>query len=150
EDRVTPTSLPTGFSESLIANNMGSVSAMAVAPDSRVFITTQSGDVWVIKNGSLLSTPFFHFNDVDSSGERGVLGISFDRTFNSNQFVYIYHTVAGTPAHNELSRLTASGDVAAPGSKVDILQLNDLSTATNHNGGAIHFGTDGKLYVGVG
>ena len=31
-----------------------------------------------------------------------------------------------------------------------LLDLNDLSSATNHNGGGIHFGGDGKLYVGVG
>jgi glucose/arabinose dehydrogenase len=29
-------------------------------------------------------------------------------------------------------------------------ELNNVSAATNHNGGAIHFGSDGKLYVGVG
>ena len=31
-----------------------------------------------------------------------------------------------------------------------ILDLNSLSTRTNHNGGGLHFGPDGKLYVGVG
>jgi hypothetical protein len=31
-----------------------------------------------------------------------------------------------------------------------LLELDNLSTATNHNGGAIHFGPDGKLYVAVG
>jgi hypothetical protein len=30
------------------------------------------------------------------------------------------------------------------------MDLNDLSAATNHNGGAIHFGPDGNLYVAVG
>jgi hypothetical protein len=30
------------------------------------------------------------------------------------------------------------------------LNLPNLSSATNHNGGAIHFGTDGKLYIAVG
>src|SRR5204863_8259397 len=35
-------------------------------------------------------------------------------------------------------------------SEAVILELNNLSSATNHNGGAIHFGPDGKLYIGVG
>lgn len=30
------------------------------------------------------------------------------------------------------------------------IDLPALSAATNHNGGALHFGTDGRLYVGVG
>ena len=30
------------------------------------------------------------------------------------------------------------------------LNLPNLSSATNHNGGAIHFGNDGKLYIAVG
>src|SRR5262245_19143862 len=36
------------------------------------------------------------------------------------------------------------------GSEVAVMGLNDLSNATNHNGGAIHFGPDGNLYVAIG
>ena len=52
-----------------------------------------------------------------------------------------------------MSRFTASAsnpDVVAAGSEVQLLNLPTLSSATNHNGGAIHFGTDGKLYIAVG
>ena len=52
--------------------------------------------------------------------------------------------------HNRVSRFTASGDVAAAGSEVVLLDLDNLSSATNHNGGALNFGPDGKLYVAVG
>ncbi len=40
--------------------------------------------------------------------------------------------------------------MAVPGSEFVILGLDNLSSATNHNGGAIHFGPDGKLYVAAG
>jgi hypothetical protein len=40
--------------------------------------------------------------------------------------------------------------VAAAGSELAIVDLDNLSSATNHNGGAIHFGPDGKLYIAVG
>jgi hypothetical protein len=49
-----------------------------------------------------------------------------------------------------VSRFTANGNVAVPGSELAILDLETLSSATNHNGGAVHFGNDGKLYVAVG
>jgi hypothetical protein len=49
-----------------------------------------------------------------------------------------------------VSRFTASGDTAVAGSEVVLLELDPLTAATNHNGGAIHFGPDGKLYVAVG
>jgi glucose/arabinose dehydrogenase len=152
ESRALFTALPGGFSQSLVAANLGSPTAMDVLPDGRVLVASQAGDLEVIKNGKLLSTPFVHLA-VDSSGERGLLGVTHDPNFAINHLIYLYHTVPaanGSPAFNEVSRFTAAGDVALAGSEVDILQLTNLSTVPYHNGGAIHFGLDGMLYVDVG
>jgi len=141
--------LPAGFSESVVASGISSPTAMAFAPDGRLFVCQQGGALRVIKNGTLLSTPFLTVT-ADSAGERGLLGVTFDPNFANNQWVYIYYTVPGSPAHNRVSRFTAAGDVAVSGSQTIILELNNLSSAQNHNGGALHFGMDGKLYIAVG
>ncbi|HEY0320710.1 MAG TPA: PQQ-dependent sugar dehydrogenase [Pyrinomonadaceae bacterium] len=122
---------------------------MAFAPDGRLFVCQQGGQLRVIKNNALLATPFLTVN-VDSAGERGLLGVAFDPNFSTNGFVYIYYTTATSPQHNRVSRFTANGDVAIAVSETVIFELNNLSSATNHNGGAIHFGPDGKLYIAVG
>jgi glucose/arabinose dehydrogenase len=147
---ATAATLPSGFVETQVGGNLsGPPTAMAFAPDGRLFVCQQGGQLRVIKNGSLLSTPFASLT-VDSSGERGLLGIAFDPNFATNHYLYVYYTVATSPIHNRVSRFTAAGDSATPGSEVVILNLDNLSSATNHNGGAIHFGPDGKLYIGVG
>jgi glucose/arabinose dehydrogenase len=140
--------LPPGFSEIVVAGGLAQPTAMAIAPDGRIFVAEQPGNLRVIENGILLPTPFVSLS-VDSNGERGLLGVAVDPSFAGNQFVYVYYTATSPYVHNRISRFVANGNVAAPGETV-ILDLNPLSGATNHNGGAIHFGADGKLYVGVG
>ena len=144
----TAATLPAGFSETIVAGGLASPTAMAFAPDGRIFVGEQSGTLRVIKNGALLPTPFLSLT-VSSSGERGLLGVAFDPDFALNHFVYVYYTATSPAIHNRVSRFTANGDVAVAGSEFPILDLSNLS-ATNHNGGAIHFGPDGKLYVAVG
>ena len=141
--------LPAGFAESRWVQGLSSATAMAFAPDGRLFVCQQGGALRVVKNGNLLPAPFVSLS-VNSSGERGLLGVAFDPDFATNQYVYVYYTTQTSPRYNRVSRFTANGDVAAPGSEVLVLRLNDLSGATNQNGGAIHFGIDGKLYVAVG
>jgi glucose/arabinose dehydrogenase len=144
--------LPSNFAEALVANGLSNPTAMAFAPDGRLFVCQQSGQLRVIKNGSLLATPFVSLT-VDANSERGMLGVAFDPNFATNNFVYVYYTATTPQIHNRVSRFTASAgnpDVAAAGSEVTFLDLNNLSGATNHNGGAIHFGPDGKLYIAVG
>ncbi len=144
-----PATLPSGFTETRVTGGLSQPTAMAFAPDGRLFVAEQDGDLRVIKNGILLAQPFVSLT-VSSSGERGLLGVAFDPNFASNQFVYVYYTATTPAIHNRVSRFTASGDVAAPGSETVLLELNNLSGATNHNGGALHFGPDGRLYIAVG
>jgi len=146
---VNGTTVPTGFTDTLVASGLNNPTAMALAPDGRIFVCQQGGALRVIKNGALLPTPFLTVT-VDSAGERGLLGIAFDPNFVSNQLVYIYYSATTPTIHNRISRFTASGDVALAGSEVVVMDLPNLSTATNHNGGALHFGPDGNLYVAVG
>lgn len=142
--------LPAGFNEAQVGSNVGSSpTAMAFAPDGRLFVCLQGGQLRVIKNGALLAAPFITLT-VTSDGERGLLGVAFAPNFSANNFVYLYYTTSTSPVHNRVSRFTANGDVAVAGSETVLLDLDNLSSATNHNGGAIHFGPDGKLYIGVG
>ena len=145
EPRVLFASVPAGFADEQVVTGLSNPTAMAFAPDGRLFVAEQGGTLRVIQNGTLLATPFVTLT-VDSTNERGLLGVAFDPSFATNNFVYVYYTVPGASAHNRISRFTASGNTAVPGSELPVLDLENLG-ATNHNGGAIHFGADGKLYV---
>jgi len=145
------TTQPSGFTrdESWVVG-LVSAAAFAQAPDGRLFIAQQGGSLRVVKNGALLATPFASVA-VDSAGERGLIGVALHPSFATNGWVYVYSTRSiGGVSHNRISRFTANGDVAATASEVALVDLPNLSGATNHNGGGMHFGSDGKLYVGVG
>jgi glucose/arabinose dehydrogenase len=140
--------LPDRFTESLVADGLSSPTTMEFAPDGRLFVCQQTGELRVIKNGILQASPFVTL-PVDSYNERGLLGIAFDPGFVTNGFLYLYYTATTPTTHNRVSRFTANGDLAIPGSEFVLLDLNNLN-AGNHNGGAIRFGLDGKLYIATG
>lgn len=140
--------LPKGFNQVLVANSITNPTVMAFAPDGRLFVAEQTGALRIIKNGVLLSKPFITLR-VNSRGERGLIGIAFDPAFSTNKHIFLYYTDS-SGSNNRISRFTANGDIAVPGSEVVVLNLSPLSTATNHNGGNMLFGKDGKLYVGIG
>lgn len=142
--------VPARFKQRVITSALEAPTAMAVAPDGRLFVAEQGGRLRVItRAGQLRAKPFVSLK-VDPTGERGLLGVAFHPRFTKNHYVYVYWTVPGTPAHNRITRFTANGNVARAGSARRILDLDPLSAATNHNGGAIHFSPGGKLFVGVG
>jgi glucose/arabinose dehydrogenase len=137
-----------GFNQVLVANNISNPTVMAFAPDGRLFVAQQTGALRIIENGVLLGTPAITLS-VNSSGERGLLGIAFDPDFNNNHFIYLYYTLSSA-ANNRISRFTVSGNTISSATESVVLNLDPLSSATNHNGGTIQFGADGKIYVGVG
>ena len=147
------TSLPTGLTDSLVAN-VSKPTSMAVAPGGRRLFVTQKatndvGKVRVIKNGRLLTKPFLTLT-TDTSYAGGLLGITLDPNFSTNHYVYVFYTATRPTVHNRVSRFTANGDVAAVGSQKVLLDLPTLGASGGHYGGALRFGADGKLYVGTG
>jgi glucose/arabinose dehydrogenase len=150
--RFPPPPPPHGQREDVvIASGFASPTAMAVAPDGRIFVAEQAGRLRVVRDGTLLTTPFLTV-PVSSNNERGLLGVTFDPDFGANRYVYVYYTTASSPIVNRVSRFRASAsnpDLAEPGSEVVIFD-NIPSQTGWHNGGAIHFGADGRLYVAAG
>lgn len=152
ETRETPATLPAGFGETVVASGLTNASAMELAPDGKLFITEQAGTMEVWQNGSRLRANFFQNTPlaVNSDGERGLLGVAFDPNYATNRFVYVYYTTAAS-VHSRVSRFTANatGDLALAGSEFFVLDV-PTGAGTNHLGGAIHFGPDGKLYIAIG
>src|SRR5262245_50234077 len=158
EGRLTLSTLPAGFTETTVVSGLSAPTAMEFAPDGRLFVLEQGGNVKLVHNDGTTWTAL-HLN-TDSFGERGLLGIAFDPNLRSNHFVYLYYTNPhpgaaswATGEHNQISRFTV--DDSNPQQPVftheaPILDLNNLSSVTWHNGGAIHFGADGMLYVATG
>lgn len=142
---------PAGFSDKLVADGLSLPVAMEFAPDGRLFVTEKDGAIRIIKDGVLLDEPFATLA-VNSEGERGVQGIVFDPDFDSNGYLYVYYATASEPVHNRVSRLTAdpaNPDRMLAGSEQALIDLEALVTVS-HNGGALEFGPDGRLYITTG
>ena len=140
------------FIDSKFVGGLSSPTTMEFAPDGRLFVAEQSGALRVVAtNGVLLSAPFLKVTTT-SAGERGLIGIAFDPNFTKNGYIYVHYTALSPTIHNRVSRFTAdpaNPNVALARSELPILNLETLGS-TDHNGGALHFGNDGKLYVAVG
>jgi glucose/arabinose dehydrogenase len=147
------TTYPSGFSQTVVASGLSQPVAQEFAPDGRLFVGERTGGIRIVKNGSLLPTPFAAL-PADTSGERGMLGITVDPQFATNHFVYAHYDIkiSGNPIRARVTRLTASSsnpDVMVAGSEVVLLD-NIPSPTGVHEGGDMHFGSDDKLYIAVG
>jgi uncharacterized repeat protein (TIGR01451 family) len=141
--------IPSGLSQPTGIANAGDGSG-------RLFVLERAGSIRVIRNGALLSTPYLAINSkVQSSnnGEQGLLGLEFDPNFETNGTFYINYTTNASGFNNDT--VVARYQVANPNADVaNVLTVTHLITIdqpqTNHNGGDLHFGPDGYLYLGMG
>jgi len=138
----------------------------------RLFVVDQVGQVRIVKNGKLQSTPFLDVRSkivklVPEYDERGLLGLAFDPNFKKNGFVYTYYTAPPNSGKADFKDPFLNG--ATPNNQgvvtrwhVDANNPNrvDSSSAkvllrfdhpnSNHNGGNLAFDRDGFLYLSVG
>lgn len=139
--------LPPNTTIETVLTNMDRPIAMAFDPAGRLFYTEKvSGKVRLYANGALQANPVITFN-VDSTGERGLLGIAIDPNFNTSRFIYIYYTCGSCPiTENRVVRFVENGGVGSN----PVTIFTSTQTAGNHVGGNMHFGPDGKLYISIG
>lgn len=142
---------PPNFAGVQLATGLDPV-GMDVAPDGRVFLAEKTGKLRIVKNGTLLPTPFITIPNVDNFNERGLQKVVLDPDFSTNNYLYVYYTykAAGSSvSNNRVSRLTANGDVALAGSERVLIDIDPLGSVGYHNGGGLAI-QNGKLFIAVG
>lgn len=122
----------------------------------RLFIVEQPGKILIIDSlGTLSATAFLDITDrvENGSNEQGLLGLAFDPDFAQNGFFYVNYTYnfSGNLDRTRVSRFSVSTEndnIANNSSESVIIEISQ--DFGNHNGGDIHFGPDGYLYIGMG
>src|SRR6185295_1681430 len=96
---VAAQTLPTGFSEDILATGLNNPTDVAFLPDGRALILEKSGVVRVLKNGAILPTPLIDFRSkVNDYWDRGATGIAADPDFATNGFVYLFYVYESNAA----------------------------------------------------
>ncbi len=147
---------PTALSEpkpnvelEVVATGLETPWAISFAADGRIFITERPGRIRILQNGRLQKDPWLEI-EVYETGEGGLLGLALDPAFERNRYVYAAYTYrdsAGRPK-NRLVRLRE--DPARGKGVMDKVLLDGAAGSSNHNGGRVRFGPDGKLYWTMG
>ena len=164
-----------GFESEVIASGFSLPTATAFADDGRIFVAEKNGVVKVVKNGEVLATPVITLTDINTFGDRGLIGMAIDPDFANNGYMYLSYTFENTPGLNpaapktgRIVRVEVVDDVASESSKVVLVgsitgdatapSCDDYavtadciaSDSSSHSVGALTFGPDGMLYASTG
>jgi glucose/arabinose dehydrogenase len=117
---------------------------------ARAFVVEQGGRIRIIKDDALVATPFLDISArVQDGGEQGLLGLAFHPQYASNGRFVVYYTDNSGDNRIASFRVTSNPDVADPASEQLVLGIPHPGHS-NHNGGMVAFGPDGRLYAGIG
>jgi glucose/arabinose dehydrogenase len=115
--------------------------AMAQNPATGTwFIAEKDGTLVRWTGGDATTTAFSQM--VSGGGEEGLLGVTFTT---DGSLIYLSYTLGGFSIIDEFEM---AGDTVDAGTRREILRV--AQPAGNHNGGDIHIGPDGYLYIGLG
>lgn len=150
--QLQPISVP--FTVETYIDNLNFPVALAFAPDGRLFFTEKYGAVRVAApDGELQPQPVIVL-PTDAAGERGLLGIALDPGFADNGFIWVYHTWSDPEQtrdkpYNRVVRFHEQDGVGAD-PQVAFEASIEFTDSTILNGGNVHFGPDGMLYITIG
>jgi glucose/arabinose dehydrogenase len=112
-----------------------------------LYVVEQAGVIEVLSNGKTRPTPFLDIRpQVVSGGEQGLLSVAFDPAYAKTRRFYVDYTDRN--GDTRIVQYRSNGTRAIPSSAKQLLFVKDF--ASNHNGGQLQFGPDGRLYWGNG
>ncbi|MBE0542149.1 MAG: PQQ-dependent sugar dehydrogenase [Verrucomicrobia bacterium] len=123
---------------------------------NRLFILEKGGNIVVITNLASPNRTVFMTLSVVTSSESGLLGLAFHPNYAANGYFYVFSsrnltTSQGSGLHQCISRFQVSPTNPNQGlPATEEFLIRQRHTAANHNGGDLHFGPDGYLYVSLG
>lgn len=127
--------------------------AMAFAPDGRLFFTERTlGEVFSFTLGDTFVVSIYKVTLASTDGERGLIGLALDPNFLQNHYIYIYYTSNedNDVWHNRVVRFTLQDNGQGDSLRLLLKVPLESEFISIHNGGNLHFGPDGKLYVSLG
>jgi glucose/arabinose dehydrogenase len=131
-----------------VVRGLASPTHLAAAPGDgrRLYIVEQWGRIRILQGDRLLERPFLDIRPlVLSGGERGLLSVAFHPDYESNRLFYVNYTDLDGHTHVVEYRARPGRD---PARRRELLFVEQ--PYSNHNGGQLAFGPDGRLYVGMG
>ena len=147
--------LPAAALQSVLVGSGYSQPVFLTAPagDSRLFIVEKAGRIRV-QDGASVSTYLDLSAQVNSAGERGLLGLAFDPAFASNGRFYVNY-IDATTLNTVVASYTApsaTATTADPASGRVVLTVAQPAGLSNHKAGWIGFSPadPGRLYIATG
>jgi glucose/arabinose dehydrogenase len=115
---------------------------------NRLYVVEKPGVIRVLVNGKLRSEPFLDIRSRvgDDDSEQGLLSVAFHPKYATNHRFFVDYT--DKSGDTRVVEFRSNGTVGLPGTARQVLFVNQ--PYSNHNGGQLQFGPDGKLYVGMG
>lgn len=154
-----PSSLPSGayaLEDAFPGNRFSSPLGIVQMPgyQDRVFIIEKVGRIRMLTFGEteISNDIFLNISSrVRAGGEQGLLGLAFHPKFQENGLFFVFYTARASESPNRLSRFRVSLDEPFSGlPDSEVMLIDQVDDAANHNGGDLHFGPDGYLYVALG
>ncbi|MFE7002387.1 PQQ-dependent sugar dehydrogenase [Streptomyces sp. NBUL23] len=118
-------------------------SAGTAGPDDTLWIAERAGTVRVLDDQGLGAPVLDISAETTTDGERGLLGVAFDKDF--AHFYLSFTDLEGTSTVDEIA--VEDGRLQPETRRTVLTQTQPYA---NHNGGDIKFGPDGYLYIAFG
>ena len=134
------------FRVETVASNLEVPWAIAFAPVGRIVLTERAGRVRVIEQGKLRPEPIARIEDVEETGESGLMDLSLHPQFAENRFLYLAYVYRDNGQRVRVLRFRETNNALTDRKVI----IENIPAARFHAGTRARIGPDGKLYITTG